>query len=102
MLTTFDRSAWREDAEEERERSTLHLQSPEEMVRKHFPYKVILTHACKIYGFKEGDVLPYARTRHELQYYPIQAITYGIHASSTRLLYLASDEAILMEVSPHD
>jgi len=97
MLTSYDRTTWREDFADSSARDRISAATPDSVVRSYYPFKAVITKACKIYGFKEGDVLLYARTRHVVQPFPIEVTTYGVD-KSPRILNLGSDEAQLLEI----
>lgn len=101
MLTSFDRTTWKEDPTEEHARDQMNLTTPEAELRKHFPYKGVVKMNLRAYGIPKGAVLNYVRTRQELGFYPMQAIIgvqgetqWGVHP---RRLYISSDEVQLVE-----
>ncbi len=98
MLTTFDRSFWHELAWEENARRLLTTNSPEDEVRKLFPFKGVVLTPCMAYGVKKGDVLQYARTRHEVSTFPIEcAFRTESSGSTLRVMSFKSEEVQLLE-----
>ena len=98
MLTSYDRTQWKEDVTEVWDRDRIHAKSSEPTVRKHYPYKAIIKKSNPAYNLKAGDIISYARTRHVPQYYPIEAVTYGLEGKGFRILYFNSEEAQVMEI----
>jgi hypothetical protein len=101
MLTTYKRDEWKENPEEEKAIDLLTFQATADEVRKLFPFRVLAKKRLLAYGIPEGELLSYARARHEPQHYPILAIIglagetkYGNHP---RKIYLSSEEAQLVE-----
>lgn len=97
MLTSFDRQQWYENFGDAQVRDRINASSPELLVRSHYPYRAIITKGCRAYGLAEGDVFPYARTKHTIGNFPIEVTTYG-KEKAPRSIHLGSDEAQLIEV----
>ena len=97
MLTSFKREDWREDVNEVWERDRISANSLEPMIRKHYPYQIILKVAGPSYRLRAGDRVQYARVRHTPMQFPIEAVTWGMKGNF-RILYFSSLEAQLVEV----
>ena len=96
MLTTFDRTKWGEDIEEEKARGGLWMQSTPEEMRKYYPYEGVIKKPCKSYGFNEGDVVAYVRVRHAPQFFPIEGLI--LEGNVLRHCYFGSEEIQVREV----
>jgi len=96
MLDSFDRSTWVENVSDELERDRITVTTDESIVRKHYPYKVIIRKNNPAYKLVKGDIISYARVKHVPQYFPIEAITYN-GTKPLKKLHLNSEEAQLIE-----
>lgn len=100
MQSTFDRTLWNEDREQEMQRDRLDRESDPQLVRKLFPFKAKAIKRLVAYNIAEGHIFEFARPRDEMAFYPIIAMA-GIAGDPTclhpRKIYLSSDEAQLLE-----
>ncbi len=78
MLTTFNRTDWKEDSGDEWKRDHLTAAMPQEELRRLFPYKARI-----------------ARTTQVVKYFPIECVIEA--TSDPRRIMLNSDEAEVME-----
>lgn len=103
MLTTLERSEWKEEPDIDQQIEILQHSNPKpEDVRKLFPYKGIALKRLLPYGIPEGAVLDYIRVKHEPSLYPMVGLIgvagetdWGHHP---RRLILDSSEVQLVEV----
>ena len=98
MLTTYDKEQWVEDTEVEQKSSLIDHTTPESEVRRLYPYRAVVRGRCLAYQLKEGTIIHYARTKHSINQFPIEACTYGMGNGKVKLLCLNSQEVQLFEV----
>jgi hypothetical protein len=99
VLNTFDRTLWQEDMVEDWRRRGLTTTSPEPEIRRLFPFKALVLTPCLAYNIKKGEIIPFARTRHEVSIYPIEAAMPSSYPGSVmRIMAFNSTEVQLLEV----
>jgi len=101
MLTTFDRSEWKEDPVTEKQCEDLSVHSTPADVRTLFPYTAVTKQKLMAYGIPAGATLRYVRARHQPGFYPLTAVI-GVADELTwgarpRQLYLSSAEVQVLE-----
>ncbi len=100
MLTTFNRTEWREDSAEERKRNVeLDKMTPDEL-RKMFPYQAVTKRRLIAYQIPEGEVIKFVRTRREMGHFPLEGVI-GVGDAwgrYPRKIHLSSEEVQLLEV----
>ncbi len=95
MLTTFNRTDWKEDSGDEWKRDHLTAAMPQEELRRLFPYKARIIKTCPVYKLTEGQEVEFARTTQVVKYFPIECVIEA--TSDPRRIMLNSDEAEVME-----
>jgi len=103
VLQTFIRSEWKESPKDEVDIKMLTQAMGEAHIRRYFPYKGTMLENCLAYGLKKGDAVPYARTRHEVNTFPIQILSIGLPKgakcdSTPHVFAMKSSEIQVMEV----
>ena len=97
MLTTYNKEQWVEDTEVEQKSRLIDHTTSEAEVRRLYPYRAMVRGRCMAYQLKEGTIIPYARTKHTINHFPIEACTYGMGKEKVKLLCLNSQEVQLIE-----
>ena len=97
MLTTFDRTQWKEDVAQEAVRMAFNWATPPEVLRQHYPYRGKITLACQVYALTEGQEVPYMRTRHTIQLFPLEGLFVNAKEQSVRWVFFESGEVQLVE-----
>ena len=99
MQTSFNPLEWKEDSGEEFSRMRITGETPEEELRRLYPFQAVLKKDCKSYGLEEGMILNYARVKLIPQFYPIEAVIYtGNPKIAPKTVILTSTEAQVREV----
>lgn len=96
MLNTYDRAHWVEEKADEDARGAITFSTPATEIRKHYPFSGIVRKNCMAYGIKEGQQVLYVRTRHCVQFYPMEALLLG-KSGERRFIFVSSQELQLIE-----
>ncbi len=99
MMTSFNRALWKEDADLEKQRDLITSKTPEDEIRKLYPFRAKVLTKCPAYGVKEGEMLEYARVKSAVSIFPIECVLdYGKEGICPRKLQVNSTEVQLLEV----